>query len=105
MTSLRAEKARQQEAARRSKLSGRELFQKDTTLVDSDLKFLEDGENRGAGWAGRRLVPCCSPGRAGFYARNGLISVEWRGNKAPLLFLVLPRHHVGSGRLFLLVWF
>ena len=46
MNAMRAEKARQ-EAAKRSKLSGRELFQKDNTLVDSDIKFLEDGEMRG----------------------------------------------------------
>ena len=43
MNALRAEKAKQ-EAAKRGKLSGRELFQKDNTLVDSDLKFLEDGK-------------------------------------------------------------
>ncbi|KAF0313890.1 RWD domain-containing protein 1 [Amphibalanus amphitrite] len=42
MNALRAEKARQLEAARRSKLSGRELFQKDNTLDNSDIKFLED---------------------------------------------------------------
>ena len=44
MNALRAEKAKQLEAARRSKLSGRELFQKDNTLDNSDIKFLEDGE-------------------------------------------------------------
>lgn len=42
MNALRADKARKLEEARRSKLSGRELFQKDNTLVDSDIKFLED---------------------------------------------------------------
>ncbi|XP_037083490.1 RWD domain-containing protein 1-like isoform X2 [Pollicipes pollicipes] len=42
MSAMRAQKARDLEAARRNKLSGRELFLKDTTLVDSDIKFLED---------------------------------------------------------------
>jgi len=39
---VRADKARKLEESRKNKLSGRELFLKDNTLVDSDIKFLED---------------------------------------------------------------
>lgn len=35
---------REREAKDKNKLTGRELFMRDTTLNESDLKFLEDGE-------------------------------------------------------------
>lgn len=36
---------REREAKDKNKLTGRELFLRDTTLNESDLKFLDDGEN------------------------------------------------------------
>lgn len=42
MAALRSEKEKEEE--KNKKLTGRELFQKDQTLNESDLSFLGDGE-------------------------------------------------------------
>jgi hypothetical protein len=45
MLALKKQQMLKEEASGPKKLTGRELFEKDITLIESDMKFLQDGED------------------------------------------------------------